>query len=63
MASRSKERAEIAIAAIEKGQEMGIGNTFIDQPQTGRARGKLVFVPVDLTDLGSVEAFVEDLKR
>lgn len=63
MASRSKERADAAIKAIEKGQEMGIGSTFIDKPASGQARGKIIFVAVDLTDLGSVETFVEDLKR
>lgn len=62
MASRSEERANVAIKAIEKGQDMGMNNTYIDQPRS-KTPGKVIFLPVDLTDLGSVGTFVEELTR
>jgi NAD(P)-dependent dehydrogenase (short-subunit alcohol dehydrogenase family) len=63
MASRSEERANAAIKAIQKGQDVGINNSYIERPRPQGTPGKIIFVPVDLTDLGSVGDLVDNVKR
>lgn len=64
MASRSKGRAEEAIRSIESGHDLGINNTVIERPRSGkRGSGKLIFLKVDLTDLESIEEMVQELKQ
>lgn len=64
MASRSKERANEAIKSIESGHDLGINNTVIERPRSGKSRsGRLIFLKVDLTDLESIEEMVQELKQ
>lgn len=63
MASRSADKAQEAIKAIEDGYDFGINNNHIKGPNTSKAgSGRLVFLQVDLADLGSVEQVVQEIK-
>jgi NAD(P)-dependent dehydrogenase (short-subunit alcohol dehydrogenase family) len=63
MASRSADRAQEAIAKIQSGYDSGMNNSFVQGPKSDKAAsGKLIFLRVDLADLGSVEEMVQELK-
>jgi NAD(P)-dependent dehydrogenase (short-subunit alcohol dehydrogenase family) len=64
MASRSKDRADEAIKAIESGHDLGINNTVIQRQRAGNSKsGEIIFLKVDLTDLNSVEEMIQELKQ
>jgi NAD(P)-dependent dehydrogenase (short-subunit alcohol dehydrogenase family) len=64
MASRSADKANEAIESIKNGYDLGISNTVIKRPRAENTTpGKLVFLQVDLTDLKSVETFVQEVKQ
>jgi NAD(P)-dependent dehydrogenase (short-subunit alcohol dehydrogenase family) len=61
MASRSADRAQEAIAKIQSGYDSGMNNSFVQGPKSDKAAsGKLIFLRVDLADLGSVEEMVQE---
>jgi hypothetical protein len=64
MASRSEDRANEAIKAIESGHDLGINSTVIQRPSAGKSKsGEIIFLKVDLTDLNSIEDMVQELKQ
>ena len=65
MASRSADRAQEAIKAIEAGHDLGIAGTVVKGSKSPRTNknGKIIFVELDLADLDSVDRVVEKLQR
>ena len=65
MASRSANRAQEAITAIEAGHDLGIAGTIAKGSKSPRInkKGKIIFVELDLADLDSVDRVVEKIQR
>lgn len=65
MASRSADRAQEAIKAIEAGHDLGIAGTIAEGSKSQRTnkKGQIIFIKLDLADLDSVDGVVEKLKK
>lgn len=65
MASRSADRAHGAIKAIMAGHDVGLGNRITKSAASRLSgkKGEVIFSEVDLTDLDSVQRFVERIQQ